>query len=188
MPLVFVALLTLVTSTTGPGPLPRGNDRFRLGWSRVQVDSAVAARRLAVISDGTAYLVCGSDDPAVEFEQYSFFLPPHGEHTLWKVTLGYRLESSRADLDSVRVRLAARLGAPNADTDANVPPSDGYGHRPMPAERQVTWVDPSTSVRLGGRWTEQPDRNADRMLVTWTDRHIQRLMEARRKKDPPAGQ
>jgi hypothetical protein len=183
-------LLSLVLSTGAPSltSLPRGNDRFRLGMSRAQVDSAVATRRLDVITDDTAYLVCGSDDPAIEYEQYSFFVAPHAEPALWKVTLGYRLESSRTDLDSVRVRLAAKLGAPSSDSDDDVPPTDAYGERPMPAERQVMWVDASTSVRLGGRWNAAPDRNADRMLVTWTDRHIQRLIEARRKKDKGASQ
>ena len=99
------------------------------------------------------------------------------------MTLGYRLESSRTDMDSVRVRLERRLGPPSSDTDDDVPPSDGYGNRPMPAERQVMWVDAATSVRLGGRWNAEQDKNADRMLVTWTARHIQRLVEARRKKD-----
>lgn len=190
MPLALTLLLSLVLSAGGPSPtsLPRGSERFRLGMVRAQVDSAVAARRLDVITDDTAYLVCGSDDPAIEYEQYSFFLPPHGEPTLWKVTLGYRLEYTRADLDSVRVRLTARLGTPSSDSDDNVPPADVYGNRPMPAERQVLWVDDATSVRLGGRWNAEPDRNADRMLVTWTDRRTQRLIEARRKKDKAAAQ
>jgi hypothetical protein len=185
MPLTLTLLLSLVLSTGSASStsLPRGNDQFRLGMVRAQVDSAVATRRLNVITDDTAYLVCGSDDPAIEFEQYTFFLPPHGEPTLWKVTLGYRLEYSRTDLDSVRARLARKLGEPSSDSDDNVPPTDAYGNRPMPAERQVTWVDAATSVRLGGRWNSEPDRKADRMLVTWTDRHIQRLIEARRKKD-----
>src|SRR5262245_42817527 len=183
MPLALTLLLSLVLSAAGPSALPRGCDQFRLGMVRAEVDSAVAKRRLDVITDDTAFLVCGSDDPLIEYEQYTFFLPPHGEPTLWKVTLGYRLESSRTNLDSVRVRLERRLGAPSSDSDDNVPPSDVYGNRPMPAERQVMWVDAATSVRLGGRWSAEQDRNADRMLVTWTDRHIQRLIEARRKKD-----
>jgi len=40
-----------------------------------------------------------------------------------------------------------------------------------------------TAVQLGARWTGAPDPNADRMMVTWVDRRLQKLVEARRKKD-----
>jgi hypothetical protein len=50
-----------------------------------------------------------------------------------------------------------------------------------PAARQVIWVDPVTAVQLGARWGADHERDADRMMVTWTDRRLQRLVEARRK-------
>ena len=183
-------LLTVAMAAAAPDSsgLRRGNDHFRLGMSRAEVDSAVARRALEVMSNGTAFLVCGSNDPAIEYEQYSFFIPPHGEQLLWKVTLGYRLESTPTDLDSVMTRLTKLLGPPTSDSGANAVTPDVWGEHPLPPPRLVSWEDPSTSVRLGARWSREPDRDADRMLVTWTDRRIQRLVEARRKKDKPAAE
>lgn len=185
MTIALAVLLTVVASVApGSATLPRGNDLFRLGMSRAQVDSAIAGRALTVISDGTAFLVCAGDDPTVEYEQYSFFVPPHGTEALWKVTVGYRLAATRQDLDHVRIELEELLGPPIADTDQVAAP-DGADRDQRPAGRQLMWLDPATQVRLGGRWTSEPDRNADRMLVTWTDRRIQRLIDARTKKDKP---
>lgn len=184
MPYTVTVLLALGLLAAAPSsPLPRGNDDFRLGMTRVQVDSAVAARRLEVISDGTAFLVIASHDPEVEFEQYSFFQAPHGIELLWRVTVGYRLESTRADLDTVRTELEKRLGPPVGDTGALGGEPNASGEAPPASARRVTWADPAVAVLLGARWGAEPDRRADRMLVTWTDRRIQRLVEARRKKE-----
>lgn len=185
MPVSWPVLLATALVAAAPAPLPRGNGDFRLGMFRAQVDSAVAARALEVISSGTAFLVCASDDPTVEYEQYSFFQAPHGMVMLWRVTIGYRLESSRADLDSVLVDMRHDLGEPASDTGGWVPQTGiGIGTPPPPpGGRQVIWVDRSTAVQLAARWADGLPQPADRMMVTWTDRRLQRLMDARRKKD-----
>ncbi len=184
--LVFVPIFVLALGILGAGPsapLPHGNDHFRLGMSRSQVDSAVAARGLSVISNGTAFLVCASDHPAVEYEQYSFFRAPHGMDFLWKVTIGYRLTASTADYAAARAELERQLGEPAIDSwDAEDSASPGDSRPPATSHRTV-WVDALTAVQMGARWTGAPDRNADRMRVSWTDRRLQRLVEARRKKD-----
>ena len=182
--LLVIALgaMGAVGAEPAPPSLPRGSEHFRLGMSRAQVDSAVAARKVAVISNGTAFLVCESDDPGVEYEQYSFFQAPHGVLFLWKVTLGYRLTASAGDFVAVRDRLRERLGEPVTDSGADPGPPDAGGNRPGPAAALAIWLDPSTVVRLGARWTDAPDRAADRMLLTWTDRRLQRTIDARRKK------
>jgi hypothetical protein len=163
-----------------PAELPRGDSHFHLGMSRAQVDSAVAARQLRVISNGTAFLVCAGGDTAVEYEQYSFFREPHGLDILWKVTIGYRLSASIADYASVRGEMRRVLGEPSTDTwDGEEAEAD---HRPPATMQLAVWADNSVAVRLGARWIGSPDANADRMMVTWTDRRLQRLVEARRKK------
>lgn len=180
--LVLATGLALGILGAGPStPLPRGNDHFRLGMLRSQVDSAVAARGLSVISNGTAFLVCASDDPRVDYEQYSLFRAPHGTDYLWKVTIGYRFDASAADFAAVREELRRQLGEPTTDTrDADGASSADGSHPPA---QQAIWADASTAVQLGARWTGAPDPSADRMLVSWTDRRLQRLVEARRKKD-----
>ena len=185
-PPVALALALGVLGAAPPPPLPHGNDHFRLGMSRAQVDSAVSARELSVISNGTAFLVCAGDDPKVEYEQYSFFAAPHGMEFLWKVTVGYRLTASPEDLARVRGELTGQLGEPAADTGGAGDAASPTGSRPAETAPQVIWADALTSVQLGARWTDAPDRNADRMMVTWTDRRLQRLIEARRKKDKTA--
>jgi hypothetical protein len=102
---------------------------------------------------------------------------------LWKVTIGYRLEASRQDLDRVRGELQEWLGPPTAESSSEPIAGGAVAEPPLPTARLVMWIDPLTSVQLGGRWTGDADRSPDRMLVTWTDRKIQRLVEARRKKD-----
>jgi len=183
--LVFVPAMVLALGILGAGPsapLPRGNDHFRLGMFRSQVDSAIAARGLSVISNGTAYLVSASDDTTVEYEQYSFFRAPHGTDFLWKVTIGYRLTASMADFAAVREVLRRQLGEPATDSwdtgEARSPDAP-----PAATSQQAVWADISTAVQIGARWTGAPDPNADRMMVSWTDRRLQRLVEARRKKD-----
>lgn len=178
----FPPFLVLAISvwTVAP-PLPRGNEDFRLGMSRAQVDSAVTARALTVVSSGSAYLVCASDDPAVEYEQYSFFRAPHGMVFLWKVTIGYRLGATREDLDSLLVVMRKSLGDPASDTGAGATETGtGIGSPPPPpGARQVIWADRSTAVQAGARWSDEAPGPADRMMVTWVDRRLQRLVEAR---------
>ena len=188
MPSRMPAILALAVFTTAsaPPPLPRGSDDFRLGMVRAQVDSSVVARKLPVISSGSAYLVCGSDDPRVEYEQYSFFRSPHGMTFLWRVTIGYHLGASREELEAVRAELQRLLGEPASDTGALAESDTASGGPPPPGARQVIWVDPLTAVQLGARWNNEPGRKADRMMVTWTDRRLQRLVDARRKKGKSA--
>ena len=185
MPTFPMFLLVLgVLAAAPPASLPRGTQAFRLGMFRAQIDSAIAARGVEVISNGTAFLVCASDDPAVEYEQYAFFMAPHGFELLWKVTVGYRLEATRADCDTVRSVLEQRLGPPASDTGALSHERPAYGTPPPISRRQVIWVDAMTAVQLGARWSEDPDqKRADRMLVTWVDRRLQRLVEARNRKE-----
>lgn len=182
----FVLALALVPGILGAGPtapLPNGNGHFWLGMSRTKVDSAVAARGLSVISNSTAYLVCASDDPTAEYEQYSIFRAPHGADYLWKVTIGYRRTASMADYAAVREELRRQLGEPATDSwdPRDAPSADDS--RPAATTQQAVWADVSTAVQLGARWSDSPDPSADRMMVSWTDRRLQRLVEARRKKD-----
>ena len=187
MPLLNALALAVFITVPAAPPLPRGNDDFQLGMLRAQVDSAVAARRLPVLSGGSAHLVCGSDDPAVEYEQYSFFTVPHGMTLLWKVTVGYRLATSPQALDGVRGALALRLGEPASDNGNGVAPTSVSGAPLPPTARQVIWVDPFTAVQLAARWGREDELKADRMIVTWTDRRLQRLIEARRKQGKRGG-
>lgn len=184
--LVLLLVMGLALGVLGAGPsapLPRGNDHFYLGMLRSQVDSAVAARRLTVISNGTAYLVCSSDDPRVDYEQYCLFQAPHGTDYLWKVTIGYRFDASPADFAAVREELQRRLGEPTTDTGDAGDASSADDSHPAATTQQAIWADALTAVQLGARWTGAPDPGADRMVVSWTDRRLQRLVEARRKKD-----
>ena len=180
LPLLILAF-SVFTASSAPPSLPRGTEDFRLGTSRAQTDSAVAARNLPVISQGSAFLVCGSDDPAVEYEQYSFFQAPHGLTRLWKVTIGYRIGTTREDLDLVLAELSRQLGEPASDAGGASGQKTLAGAPVQPAARQVIWVDLETAVQLGARWGAEHEREADRMMVTWTDRRLQRLVEARRK-------
>ena len=149
---------------------------------RAQVDSVVAAQGATVISNGSAFLVCASDDPRVEYVQYAFFQAPHGMDILWRVIVGYRQSASTADYAAARERLRRQLGEPATDSwdagDAAAPDDS----RPGATTQRAVWVDPSTAVLLGARWTDSPDPNPDRMIESWTDRRMQRLVDARRKK------
>ena len=178
---VLILAFSVLTATSTPPALPRGSDDVRLGMSRAQVDSAVTARKLAVMSSGSAYLVCASDDPGIEYEQYSFFQAPHGLTFLWRVTIGYRLATPEEDFDLILAELARRLGEPASDTGPAARPGAPADAPPARTARKVIWVDPQTAVQLGGRWGDEQTRKADRMMVTWTDRRLQRLVDARRK-------
>jgi hypothetical protein len=178
-PALILALA--VSTTSAPPPIPRGSEEFQLGMSRAQVDSAIAARKLAVISNGTEFIVSASEDPRVEYEQYSFFTAPHGLTFLWKVTIGYRLDVAAEDFDNVLGELQRKLGEPASDTGSSARRGTLAGAPPPPTARKVIWVDSRTAVQLGGRWGNEQTRKADRMMVTWTDRRLQRLVDARRK-------
>ena len=51
------------------------------------------------------------------------------------------------------------------------------------AERRYSWGDPSVKVQLGACWNLAGDAEGNRMRVTWTDSRLQRLIDARRKKE-----
>jgi hypothetical protein len=182
--LLSVLAIALAPALLGASssPLPRGNTDFRLGWSRAQVDSAITARQVPIISNGTAYLVCGGSGSLVEYEQYSFLRAPHGPDYLWKVTIGYRLTASSSDYAAVREELKRQLGEPDTDTWEAPDPSAREDSRPAVTSQLAVWADGAVAVRLGARWTGAPDPVADRMMVSWTDRRFQRLVEAQRRK------
>jgi hypothetical protein len=95
---------------------------------------------------------------------------------LWRVTFLYRIPSSRDDFDAVEGSLRRQLGDP-ADVTA---PARDEGR--VDEARRVTWTDGRTLVQLGARWPEKAEQNeADRMLVSWVDRKLQKLIEARRR-------
>jgi len=173
--LLLVLALSGLAFTAADRTLPRGDDHFRLAMTRAQVDSSIASRGLRVISSSHEHLACAGEVPAVEFEQYAFAPAPHGPGFLWRVTIAHRVPYRRADFDSVRDALVRRLGEP-AETEA--PEASD-----VDAVHKLTWVDPSTTVQLAARWSVPQDPRADRMMVTWTDRRLQRMVEARRSKD-----
>ncbi|HKQ57108.1 MAG TPA: hypothetical protein VJY35_04505 [Candidatus Eisenbacteria bacterium] len=178
-------LFLLAAGVAGADPaakaLPRGDERFRLGMSRAAVESLITARGVEMISNGGTFLVCASKDPRVEYEQYSFYIPGRGISVLWKVSIGYRLTASQEDFAAVRADLSWELGEPQSEA-VDRPSPDGYGNARPVTSAQVAWADPHTAVQLGGRWVGSTDPVADRMLVTWTDRKVQRLADVRRKK------
>lgn len=162
--------------------LARGNHRFWLGMTRAQVDSALTARREAVVSNGVGFLVAAGDDPLTEYVEYRFFRAPHGFESVWRVTIGYRIGASTTEFAAVREDLVRLLGEPANDSwnagDVSPPGSS----RPPTIEHSVAWGDGVTGVHLGGRWTEGDHGDANRMKVTWTDRRLQRVVAANARK------
>lgn len=183
---LFVICLLLAASVSiASSPLSRGDGHFWLGMTRAQLDSAITARADTVVSNGTAFVVCRTGDPEVEYVQYSFFTPPHGADLLWRVTVGYRLTASTADFAQARAELTRILGDPQADSwNADDTPPSTFDTQVPETSQRVVWGDGETSVSLGARWTEAHDAKADRMLVTWVDRRLQRLVQARGIKKP----
>jgi hypothetical protein len=183
-PIVCWLLLgLLVSAIPGPGgpaaaTVGRGDDNFWLGMSRTQVDSAVTARRDTVISNGTGFLVCRGSDPAIEYVQYSFLTAPHGLQYLWRVIIGYRLSASTTDFINAREGLIRLLGEPETDTWKDREAAGDRDALPSETSQLVAWADAMTVVRLGARWSDAPDPSADRMLVTWTDRRLERVVVA----------
>src|SRR5437899_4875324 len=95
--LLFVAALAAASQ-----PLPRGSRDFQLAFSRSQVDSAISARGIEVISSGATHLSCAGVSRAVEYEQYDFAPSAAGEAHLWKVTIAFRVPYAREDFDSLK--------------------------------------------------------------------------------------
>ncbi len=181
---VLLLLLALSGLAFAPRALPRGSDRFHLAMTRVEVDSTLAARGLTILSGSPSHIACAGDVPQVEYEQYDFAPSAYGPGLLWRVTVAYGVPYQRADFDSLRDDLTALLGEP---AQVDEPEAGEIG-----ATHKVTWVDAHTSVQLAARWNEHPDPRTDRMLVVWTDRRLQKMVEAQRRRaggssgSPPA--
>ena len=169
-------LLLVAALAAASQALPRGSQDFQLAASRSQVDSMIAARGLPVLSRGPTHLACAGASSAVEFEQYDFAPSAGGQGHLWRVMIAYRVPYGRADFDSLQSRLVNDLGDP-AEVDAPAANDPDGLHK-------VTWVDIRTAVQLAARWPERPDPRADRMLLVWTDRQLQKLVEAQALKKP----
>lgn len=146
--------------------LPRGDDRFRLGWSRDQVDSALTARGVETQTTGNDFITTAGETPGVEYVEYQFVPAPHTSGFLWKVTYGYRVPYDHKVFEGARGTLVADLGSPSDEHRSNPEAGDVVD--------KLTWVDALTSVQLAARWTEHQDASADRMLVTWIDRKLQK--------------
>ncbi|HET9325439.1 MAG TPA: hypothetical protein VFQ05_01575 [Candidatus Eisenbacteria bacterium] len=145
--------------------LPRGTLAFTLGWARSQVDSALADRGVEPISAGSDFITTPGESPEVEFIEYSFVPMAHRGALLWKVTYGYRVPSDRQVFEGARGTLVGQFGAPHEEHKADVKAGN--------FEEKLLWVDGLTAVQLGARWTERQD-TADRMMVTWVDRKLQK--------------
>jgi hypothetical protein len=174
--LALPSLLLIAALASASQLLPRGSHDFQLAYTRGEVDSALTARGAEVISRGPAFIACAGESPAVEFEQYDFAPSAGGQSHLWRVWIAFRVPYTRADFDSLKTQMEVDLGQPNEVTEPE--PADLAG------VHKLTWVDPLTSVQLAARWPEHPDPRADRMLVVWTDRRLQKLVEAQRKEKP----
>jgi len=169
--MIFLALFSTVAFASPAATLPRGDDRFQLGWSMTQVDSALAANGIEVVSRGFDFITAAGT-PGAEYVEYRFAITPDWPSRLWRVTTVYPAPYKRQDFDGVRGTLEGLLGEPN---DVR-PPKGGD------LEERVSWVDALTSVQLGARWTEPQDPKVDRMVVTWVDRKLQKAVETQRKK------
>ena len=173
---ILLCLLIAATAASASQPLPRGTLDFQLAFSRSQVDSALAARGVQVISSGPTHVSCDGASPSVEFEQYEFAPTAGGEAHLWRVTVAYRVPYVRADFDSLERALVGDLGPPSEKNEPAASDLDGV--------HKVSWVDSRTAVQLAARWPERPDPRADRMLLVWTDRRLQKLVDAERRQKP----
>ena len=171
----LLALLALCGMAFAPSrsALPRGDDNFQLGWTTTRVDSALGARGVPVLSRGYDFLTAAGERPEIEFVQYAFAPKPHGPSLLWKVTVAYRVPYTLEQFESVRGGLTGLLGAPDEERLAD--PEAGN------LMSKITWVDSRSAVQLGARWPEIQDPRADRMIVTWTDRRLQKQVEVQRR-------
>ena len=173
-PLLVLLALCAVAFSTPDATLPRGNERFHLGWARFQVDSALAARGVERLSAGGDFITTPGESPEVEYVEYSFAPSPHGTGFLWKVTFGYRVPYDRVVFDGARGTLVTDLG----------PPAEEHLSDPKNGDLldNLTWADARTVVHLGARWSEHQDEGADRMLVTWIDRQLQKRVDSQIRK------
>jgi hypothetical protein len=177
-PLIFVALFSTLAFATPAATLPRGDDQFQLGWSMTEVDSALAANGVEILWRGFDFITAAGS-PRAEFVEYRFAVTPDWPSLLWRVTTAYPAPYRREDFDGVRGTLEGLLGTPS-DVKHPTPKSGD-------PEERVSWVDPLTSVQLGARWTEPQDPKVDRMVVTWTDRKLQKVVETQRRKQKQHG-
>ena len=176
MRLFLLALLALSGLAFAPAhaPLPRGTEVFTLGWSRAQVDSSLAEHGVTPLSGGSDFLTTPGSSPEIEYVEYRFLPAPYGTPLLWKVTYGYRVPYDREVYEGARGTLLGQLGAPAEEHRANPKAGDVVD--------KITWADAATVVQLGARWTEIQDPAADRMLVTWVDRRLQKVASAQIRK------
>jgi hypothetical protein len=174
-PLLIASLLLFSALAGASAPLPRGTKHFQLSTVRSQVDGDIQTRGLGVISTGPTYIACAGESPSVEFEQYDFAPSAGGETRLWRVWVAYRVPYARADFESLSAQMRAELGDPSEITTPTDDDPAGI--------HKLTWVDARTTVQIAARWPERPDPRADRMLVVWTDRKLQKLVEAQKLAD-----
>jgi len=170
-PLIVLALFSTVAFATPAATLPRGNDQFQLGWSMTEVDSTLAANNVEILSRGFDHITAAGP-PGVGFVEYQFAITPDWPSRLWQVTTAYPAPYRRQDFEGVRGTLEGLLGEP----------SEVKHPKTGDPEERVTWVDQLTAVQLGARWTEPQDPQVDRMVVTWTDRKLQKVVETQRRK------
>lgn|SRR5262245_20462015 len=171
----WLSLLLLALSGLAFSPatasMPRGNERFQLGWTRDQVDSALTARGIESRTSGVDFITTPGEEPEVEYIQYSFVPTAHGPGLLWKVVWGYRVPYDRQVFDGARGTLMGDLGQPDDEHRSDLQKGDVVD--------RLTWADGLTIVQLGARWSEPQDARVDRMLVTWIDRQLQKQAEVR---------
>jgi hypothetical protein len=98
----------------------------------------------------------------------------HSSPLLWKVTYGYRVPYGRDVFEGAKGTLIGDLGAPDEEHRSDVQAGDLVD--------KLTWADAATIVQLGARWPERQDEGADRMLVTWVDRRLQKMASVQIKK------
>jgi hypothetical protein len=171
--LLLLALSGLAFAPATPS-LPRGTPIFTLGWARTQVDSALAARSVEALTAGIDFITTPGETPEVEYIEYSFVPVAHGSPLLWKVTYGYRVPYGQEVFEGAKGTLIGDLGQPDEEHHADVKGGDLVD--------KLTWADASTVVQLGARWPEHQDEGADRMLVTWVDRRLQKMASVKNKK------
>jgi hypothetical protein len=175
-PLLALCACLASFTTTARAEIPRGTDEFTLGVTREQIDSTLSRRGVEVLSRGYDFLTCRGPTADIAFESYYFLVGPHGSSQLWRVTIAYETPYAAQQLDGKETELRRDLGEPSQETTA---PERRFDDNP---QRVVIWVDPLTQVQLGGR-VRGADDEADRMLVTWTDRKILKQVEAKRRKE-----
>jgi len=168
-PLMALLALAGCAALAGAAELPRGNDRFRLGMTRAELQAKLQERRVEPLSNARLVVATTSADPDVEYERY-VFVPAAGAEVLAEVTLAYRLPFNRTRFDAVMEDLLLELGEPNE----HVAPGQGTDR----ALETMIWTDGRVAVRLGARWTEQQDPRSDRMMVTWTDLRMRQAVAA----------